>query len=160
MTKLHVRLWLPVVMQSIQSSLHYPTVPLRALGIGRGDRVALVMPNGPAGVVAFLAVAAGATCAPLNPASPAVEVEMYVSDLRPTALLVQAGTDAAAMTVARARGIPVIEIVPSQQGRAQDTSPWRVRPRGLRCLLRGRSPVMWHCYRRHRGQHLTRKQCP
>ena len=39
-----------------------------AMGIGRHDRVALVLPNGPELATAFLGVAAAATCAPLNPA--------------------------------------------------------------------------------------------
>ena len=41
---------------------------LNAIGIGRGDRVAIVLPNGPEMATAFLAVACGATTAPLNPA--------------------------------------------------------------------------------------------
>ena len=41
---------------------------LYAMGVDRQDRVALVLPNGPEMAVAFLATAAGATCAPLNPA--------------------------------------------------------------------------------------------
>ena len=42
---------------------------LRSFGIGRGDRVAIVLPNGVEHIVSFLAVtAAGATAAPLNPA--------------------------------------------------------------------------------------------
>ena len=41
---------------------------LHVMGLGRDDRVALVLPNGPEMAVAFLAVAASATCAPLNPA--------------------------------------------------------------------------------------------
>ena len=41
---------------------------LNRLGIGRGDRVAIVLPNGPEMATAFLAVAAAATTAPLNPA--------------------------------------------------------------------------------------------
>ena len=45
---------------------------LHAMGVGRHDRVALVLPNGPEMAVAFLAVA-GATCAPLNPAYSADE---------------------------------------------------------------------------------------
>ena len=36
-------------------------------GISRGDRVAVVLPNGPEMAVCFLAVAIGASCAPLNP---------------------------------------------------------------------------------------------
>src|SRR5205823_12813276 len=37
-------------------------------GIGHGDRVAIVLPNGPEMATAFLAVSAYATTAPLNPA--------------------------------------------------------------------------------------------
>ena len=50
-------------------------------GIGRGDRVAIVLPNGPEMATAFLAVAAGATTAPLNPAYRADEFEFYLTDL-------------------------------------------------------------------------------
>ena len=47
---------------------------LNAIGLGRHDRIALVLPNGPEMAVASLAVAAGATCAPLNPdCSPLVD---------------------------------------------------------------------------------------
>jgi acyl-CoA synthetase (AMP-forming)/AMP-acid ligase II len=40
---------------------------LRGLGVGRHQRVALVLPDGPEMAVAFLAVAASATCVPLIP---------------------------------------------------------------------------------------------
>jgi acyl-CoA synthetase (AMP-forming)/AMP-acid ligase II len=40
---------------------------LNHFGIGRNDRVAIVLPNGPEMVTTFLGVAAAATCAPLNP---------------------------------------------------------------------------------------------
>ena len=54
---------------------------LAALGIGRGDRVAIVLPNGPEMATAFVSVAAGATTAPLNPAYRAEELDFYLSDL-------------------------------------------------------------------------------
>src|SRR5436190_18545766 len=41
---------------------------LRAMGIGRHDRIAVVLPNGPEMAVAILAVAASAACAPMNQA--------------------------------------------------------------------------------------------
>src|SRR5262245_30149104 len=41
---------------------------LRAMGIGRHDRIAIVLPNGPEMAVAILTVAASAACAPMNPA--------------------------------------------------------------------------------------------
>ena len=41
---------------------------LNRLGIGRNDAVTIVLPNGPEMASAFVAIAAGATTAPLNPA--------------------------------------------------------------------------------------------
>ena len=42
---------------------------LNSHGIGRNDRVAIVLPNGPEMASAFLTIACAATTAPLNPAS-------------------------------------------------------------------------------------------
>src|SRR5262249_17402637 len=85
---------------------------LRSLGIGRKDRVAIVLPNGPEMALAILAVAANATCAPLNPAYGTEELDRYIADLRPRALIVSAGIDSAARSVAFSRGIPVVELNP------------------------------------------------
>jgi len=60
---------------------------LRATGIGRRDRVAVVLPNGPEMAVAVLTVAASAVCAPMNPAYQAEELDRYFPDLRPRALI-------------------------------------------------------------------------
>ena len=54
---------------------------LNSRGIGRQDCVALVLPNGPDLATAFLAIAAGATCAPLNPGYRREEFEFYLKDL-------------------------------------------------------------------------------
>ena len=91
---------------------------LNAMGIGRGDRVALVLPNGPEAASAFVAIACGATTAPLNPAYKADEFAFYLSDLNARALVVQAGTDSPARQVAARLGIPVIELVPKADGPA------------------------------------------
>src|SRR5947209_5365709 len=40
---------------------------LRSLGVGRSDRVAVVLPDGPETAVTIIAAAAGAVCVPLNP---------------------------------------------------------------------------------------------
>ena len=79
---------------------------LRAMGIGRRDRVAVVLPNGPEMVVAILTVAATAVCAPMNPAYGARELERYFADLRPRALLTEVGFNSPARRVALARGVP------------------------------------------------------
>jgi acyl-CoA synthetase (AMP-forming)/AMP-acid ligase II len=86
---------------------------LNARGIGRGDRVAIVLPNGPEMAAVFLAVAAGAATAPLNPAYRGEEFEFYLDDLKAKALLVLAGWDTPARAAAARLGVPVIEVVPS-----------------------------------------------
>jgi oxalate---CoA ligase len=60
---------------------------LNKVGIGRGDRVALVTPNGPEAAIAFLAVAHCATAAPLNPAYREEEFRFYMDDLGAKALI-------------------------------------------------------------------------
>ena len=91
---------------------------LRALGIGRRDRVAVVLPNGPEMAVAVLTVVAIAACVPMNPAYTTEEVEKYFADLQPRALITQSGVDSAARRVALSRGIRVIELSAQVDGEA------------------------------------------
>jgi acyl-CoA synthetase (AMP-forming)/AMP-acid ligase II len=83
---------------------------LRAVGIGRDQRVAVALPNGPEMAVAALAVAACTACAPLNPAYTAEELDRYFGDLRVITLITEAGTDSPARCVAISRGIRVVEL--------------------------------------------------
>ncbi len=85
---------------------------LNRMGIGRGDRVAIVLPNGPEMAAAFVAIGAGATTAPLNPAYRAEEFEFYLSDLGAKALVIQQGMESPSRAVAEARGIPSVELIP------------------------------------------------
>ena len=80
------------------------------MGIGRHDRIALVLPNGPEMATAILVVATFAVCAPMNPAHEAEEADRYLADLRPQALITEAGIDSPSRRVALARGIPVVEL--------------------------------------------------
>ncbi len=91
---------------------------LNALGVGRNDRVAIVLPNGPEMAVAFLAVASGAVSAPLNPTYRANEFDFYLSDLGAKALIVQSGIHSPAIAVAQARGIPLIQLSPVPEAEA------------------------------------------
>jgi oxalate---CoA ligase len=91
---------------------------LNRAGVGRNDRIAIVLPNGPEMAAAFLSVACGATAAPLNPAYRADEFEFYLSDLRPKALIVQAGDDTPARAVAERLGIAVVDLTPAGDGGA------------------------------------------
>ena len=91
---------------------------LNFYGVGRHDRVAIVLPNGPEMAVCFLSVAAGATSTPLNPAYRTSEFEFFLSDLRPKALIVQTGVESPSRAVAKSLGIKIIELTPTVQGEA------------------------------------------
>jgi acyl-CoA synthetase (AMP-forming)/AMP-acid ligase II len=87
---------------------------LNALGIGRDDRVAIVLPSGPEMASAFVCIGAGATTAPLNPAYRAEELEFYLTDLRAKALVVEAGFESLARAVAKRLGVPIVELHPER----------------------------------------------
>jgi acyl-CoA synthetase (AMP-forming)/AMP-acid ligase II len=91
---------------------------LNGLGIGRGDRVAIVLPNGPEMAAVFVAVACAATTAPLNPAYRQEEFEFYIDDLKAKALLVAKGVETPARAAAAKLGVPVIEVVPGAEAGA------------------------------------------
>src|ERR1700761_2065844 len=90
-------------------------VDLNRMGIGRNDRVAMVLPNGPEMAAAFIAVGCGATTAPLNPAYRAEEFEFYLSDLGAKALVIMEGMESPALAVAAARNIPIVTLVPAHK---------------------------------------------
>lgn len=85
---------------------------LNQYGVGRGDRVAVVLPNGPDMATAFIAIASGATAAPLNPAYKPAEFEFYLSDVKAKVLVVEQGSTSSAIAVARKLGIAVITLRP------------------------------------------------
>ena len=83
---------------------------LNAHGVGRGDRVAIVLANGPEMATAFISVAAGATSAPLNPGYRADEFEFYLSDLNAKILIVEEGKETPATGAAEKLKIPVVTL--------------------------------------------------
>ncbi|MEI7445139.1 MAG: acyl--CoA ligase [Burkholderiales bacterium] len=84
---------------------------LNALGIGRNDRVAIVLDNGPEMATCFMACACSVTSAPLNPAYRAEEFEFYLSDLKAAALIVSQGSGSPAVAVAEKLGVRLLELV-------------------------------------------------
>jgi len=67
--------------EGLREQIRATVAAYNAMGIGRNDRIAIVLDNGPEMALAFMSVAAGATSAPLNPAYRAEEFEFYLSDL-------------------------------------------------------------------------------
>lgn len=102
----------PLTYGDLQAQIEYVVRRLNSVGIGRNDRVALILPNGPDMAVAFLATAAGATSVPLSPDYREKELNLYLDNLHVRALIIESGKASPARAVAAAREIPVIELLP------------------------------------------------
>jgi acyl-CoA synthetase (AMP-forming)/AMP-acid ligase II len=89
-----------LTFEHLRSQATHLAGQLNAVGVGRNDRVAIVLPNGPEAAIAFLAVAACATAAPLNPAYREDEFRFYLDDLRAEALITLPDDAAAAHAAA------------------------------------------------------------
>ncbi len=94
----------------LMAQVRATAMALRARGVRRNDRVAIVVPNGPEAATVFLGVSAAATSAPLNPAYRTEEIEFYLADLDANLLIVAASLDTPARDVAVKLGIPVVEM--------------------------------------------------
>ncbi len=102
----------PLTYACLGQEISSVTQDLNNLGIGRNDRVALILPNGPEAALAFLTIACCSTCAPLNPSYRAGEFEFYFSDLHVKAVILQGDAESPARAAAATCGIPVIDLQP------------------------------------------------
>lgn len=105
----------PLTYKQLFHHINVTQQSLNRLGIGLGDRLAIVLPNGPEMATAFLCAAACCASAPLNPAYKAAEFDFYLSDLQVSGLLILQGMDSPALESAHKLKIPVIELVPDKQ---------------------------------------------
>ena len=105
----------PLKYAGLRSLATYVQQTLNAVGIGRQDRVALVLPNSAEMAASFVTVAACSTSAPLNPAYRADEFEFYLNDLHAKALIVEAGSASPAIEVARKLGVSILVLHPTPE---------------------------------------------
>ena len=84
---------------------------LRAAGIGKTDRVAIVLPNGPEMATAFVTIAQAAATAPLNPGYRQEEFEFYLEDLKAKAIVVPEDYDGPALAAANKCAMLVLRLV-------------------------------------------------
>ena len=88
---------------------------LATAGVQKGDRVAIVLPNGPEIVLCLFAIGLlGAVAGPLNQDYTEAEFRFYLSDLAPTFVI--AGSEAPTPLVAAADELPVIEATAARSG--------------------------------------------
>jgi len=100
----------PLTYRALRALAARTLAALNAHGVGRNDRVAIVLDNGPEMAAAFLCVAAGATAAPLNPVYRAEEFEFYLTDLNAKILVIERDKSSPAADVARKLDIPIVRL--------------------------------------------------
>jgi acyl-CoA synthetase (AMP-forming)/AMP-acid ligase II len=94
---------LRVLAENVAASLH-------GAGIGRGDRVAIVLPNGPEMATAFITIAQSAVTAPLNPAYREDEFAFYIEDLNAKAIVLMENDEGPASAAAQRLGVKVLRL--------------------------------------------------
>jgi len=108
-----------VTYRSLRNQVEGLAATLHALGLGRGDRVAMALSNGIEVITAFFGItAAAATAAPLNPAYTAEEFRFYLEDIEAKALIVPPGGGEQARVAAPA-GTLLIEAVLTTNGQVR-----------------------------------------
>src|SRR5437867_7547992 len=108
-----------VTYRSLRNQVEGLAATLHALGLGRGDRVAMALSNGIEVITAFFGItAAAATAAPLNPAYTAEEFRFYLEDIEAKALIVPPGGGEQARVAAPA-GTLLIEAVLTTDGQVR-----------------------------------------
>jgi acyl-CoA synthetase (AMP-forming)/AMP-acid ligase II len=105
-----------VTYQSLRDQVRVMADALAALGIGRGDRVATVLPNGLPAIVSFLAASIAGTAAPLNPGYREDEFSFYLEDTAAKVLLCPTDGGNDARKAADGRGIPIYSLEMDETG--------------------------------------------
>lgn len=103
---------------------------LCAAGIGRGDVVAVALPNGPEMLATLLGIASVAVALPLAPGDPAAEVTALLARLPIRLAIVEAGRRSGLRDTAAAAGLPVLELAADSAGppRLPSAPPPAARP--------------------------------
>ena len=110
----------PLDYAALRTLVDRTLASLNALGVGRNDRVAIVLANGPEMATCYLACAAGTTSAPLNPGYRADEFEFYLSDLNAKVLIVEQASTSPAIEVAKKLGVRIVDLVADAGAAAGD----------------------------------------
>jgi len=107
----------PITYSQLRSQVKDIGEQISSLGLRNGDRVAIVLPNGPEAATSFFCVANYFTAAPLNPSFTKQEYDFYLQDIAPKLIIVEEGSKNPVLESASELNIPVVET------RVRDTDP-------------------------------------
>src|SRR5438309_8309095 len=108
----------PVTYAGLRAQVEALVTELNRLGLGRGDRIAMALPNGLEVIASFLAASSVGTAAPLNPAYTRDEFRFYLEDTSARALIVPPnGADEA--RAAAGEGLLLIEVTVDSDGQVR-----------------------------------------
>jgi acyl-CoA synthetase (AMP-forming)/AMP-acid ligase II/thioesterase domain-containing protein/acyl carrier protein len=91
---------------------------LNAMGYGRGDRIAIVAPNGPMLATLVTGIMGCAVAVPMNPVLSVGEFVIYLRDQKVRAVALDAGMDSPVRAAAEQIGLPVLEVDAATAGPA------------------------------------------
>jgi acyl-coenzyme A synthetase/AMP-(fatty) acid ligase len=116
-------------------------ISLHEFGVGQGDRLCVVIPNGPEAAVCFLGMSLFCTYAPLSTKLTPSALKFEFEDLPAKAVVVMSGLqdDSTVLRVAKECGnLPIIELSPSEQDVGLFTLQWRPGSEQIPALKVGR----------------------
>jgi len=100
---------------------------LTKLGLGKGDRIAMALPNGPEVIAAFLAASTVGTAAPLNPSYTQDEFKFYLGDTGARALILPKNNSDEARAAAIEGKILIIDVSIDESGRVRFSADGRLK---------------------------------
>ena len=110
-----------VTYDQLRQQVEALAAQLNQFGLGRGDRIAMALPNGLEVIASFLAASTVGTAAPLNPAYTRDEFKFYLEDTGARALILPSnGADEA--RAAAGDDVVIIEVDLDRDGRVQFSS--------------------------------------
>lgn len=127
----------PLDYRGLQAQMFDVGRVLNEMGIGQGDRVALLMSNGPEAAVVFLSVSSFATAIPVNPESRAEELRELFRTLQVDAVMADPDHSGLASTLAKELGAKLFHLNPQP---ASCTGSFRLSIDGLRTGTCQRGP--------------------
>jgi acyl-CoA synthetase (AMP-forming)/AMP-acid ligase II len=103
----------PLSYKDLIGLIERSVLSIQRFGLQKGERIAIVLPNGPEMATVFLCVASAFCAAPLNPSYTEEEFDFYLEDLQARAVVVMEGVMSPVRAVAERRGLMILEITAS-----------------------------------------------